>query len=395
MKAAQGRTKTRLVTDPGRGPVITLIYQWRVRDRLGVPTIRARLNADPITYPPTDPAKGWTLAGIYKILANPKYTGYQVLGRRHKISPRKMVDVPPEKWIWSRQPTHPALVDKATWDTAQDIGAERGNVQDAEQPRTRPGRRYRYRGTAVVQNLQTAHDRLHPHLPRSPRHLHLLPVPPRPRPPGPHPRQPHPSPRRHPRRHPHDRHRLVLHRLRVRARPGRPARRPPSRHRRPARRPAGRTDPVAGPAARQKRDRPAGPGHRTGNPRRPRRPPPALGQRIRARYSELHTEHTTLQAQRDDIGTIVGDISDPALLDELPILGDILTDATADLAEQLFQAFHLQSVYSKELQQITIRVTITDAIPHAITRLLADPRITPAHPAPTATSQAFSPSTHP
>jgi hypothetical protein len=121
----------------------------------------------------------------------------------------------------------------------------------------------------------------------------------------------------------------------------------------------------------------------------------ALRQRIRARYSELHTEHTTLQTQRDQIGTIVSEISDPALLDELPILGDILTDATADLTEQLFQAFNLQTVYSKELRQITIRVTITDATPHAITRLLADPRITPAQPAPTGTSQAFSPSTHP
>ena len=43
-------------------------------------------------------------------------------------------------------PTRPALVDRATWDAAQAISAARGNVQDAEQPRTRPGRRYQYRG---------------------------------------------------------------------------------------------------------------------------------------------------------------------------------------------------------------------------------------------------------
>src|SRR6201996_3688477 len=45
MKAAAGRTKTRLATDPRRGPVITEIFQWRVRDQLGIPTIRAEDTA--------------------------------------------------------------------------------------------------------------------------------------------------------------------------------------------------------------------------------------------------------------------------------------------------------------------------------------------------------------
>jgi hypothetical protein len=138
MKAAAGRTKTRLATDPARGPIITQIYQWRVRDQLGAPTIRTRLNADPAAYPPPDPDRGWTHAGIYKILANPKYTGYQVLGRTHITGPGKKVPVPLDKWIWSAKPTHPALVDKPTWDTAQHIGAQRGNVQDAEQPKPGP-----------------------------------------------------------------------------------------------------------------------------------------------------------------------------------------------------------------------------------------------------------------
>ena len=110
MKAAAGRTKTRLATDPARGPVITTIYQWRVRDQLGVPTIRARLNASPGLYAPPDPDRGWTLAGLYKILTNPKYTGYQVLGRTHHASPTRRVEVPPDQWIWSALPTHPALV---------------------------------------------------------------------------------------------------------------------------------------------------------------------------------------------------------------------------------------------------------------------------------------------
>ena len=119
----------------------------------------------------------------------------------------------------------------------------------------------------------------------------------------------------------------------------------------------------------------------------------ALRERIRNRYRELHGERATLETQRDQLDTAATDVNDPALLDELPILGDILTGAPAGLTEQLFEAFHVQAVYSKELHQVTIHVTITDATPHAIAQLLADPRITSAtQPAatPARTSQAFS-----
>ena len=64
-------------------------------EKLGVPAIHARLSADPGTYPPADPEAGWTLGGIYSILANPKYTGYQVFGRTRKGKP-----VPEGQWYW-------------------------------------------------------------------------------------------------------------------------------------------------------------------------------------------------------------------------------------------------------------------------------------------------------
>ena len=38
IKAAEGRTKTRLTEDPVYGPVITRIYTWRVSEHLGKPT---------------------------------------------------------------------------------------------------------------------------------------------------------------------------------------------------------------------------------------------------------------------------------------------------------------------------------------------------------------------
>jgi hypothetical protein len=117
MKAAAGRTKTRLAVDPARGPIITTIYRWRVTGQLGVPTIRARLNADPGAYPPPDPDRGWTLPGLYKILANPKYTGSQVLGRTHITGPTRRAAVrrisgsgparPPTPPWWIRPPEMP------------------------------------------------------------------------------------------------------------------------------------------------------------------------------------------------------------------------------------------------------------------------------------------------
>jgi hypothetical protein len=102
----------------------------------------------------------------------------------------------------------------------------------------------------------------------------------------------------------------------------------------------------------------------------------ALRERIRGRYRELHGEQKTLEVQRDQLDAATTEVSDPALLDALPVLGDILTQAPAGLAEQLFEAFHLHAVYSKEHRQVTIRVTITDATPQAVARLLADTRVT-------------------
>ena len=120
----------------------------------------------------------------------------------------------------------------------------------------------------------------------------------------------------------------------------------------------------------------------------------ALRDRVRGRHRELFTERATLRARRAELDTAAPDVMDPTLLDELPVLGDILTGAPPELTEELFEAFHVQAVYSKELHQVTIHITITDTTPHAVHRLLADPRITPAKPAPTPHQQAFSHSPH-
>ena len=45
IKAAHGLTKTRLVIDPERGPVVVAIFTWRTVNKLAVPTITARLQS--------------------------------------------------------------------------------------------------------------------------------------------------------------------------------------------------------------------------------------------------------------------------------------------------------------------------------------------------------------
>jgi site-specific DNA recombinase len=118
---------------------VTQIYQWRVVERLGKPTIRARLAA----YPPP-PSGAWSLAIVDEILSNPKYTGHQVMGRRRRKGGKKLW-TPASEWIWTPEPTHEPLVDMATWDAAQKMGRRHGNVRDPGTPTRRTGRRYTLR----------------------------------------------------------------------------------------------------------------------------------------------------------------------------------------------------------------------------------------------------------
>jgi site-specific DNA recombinase len=147
IKAAQDRTKTRLILDPLHGPVVAAIFTWRV-DHLGVPAIRQRLNADHTAYPPPD-GQYWQDSTVAAILANPKYTGHMVYGRRRKTSRAKTRrPVPADQWIWSEQPAHPAIITRPMFDAAQAIAAAHRTAGDdpnaAPQPLAR--RAYPLRG---------------------------------------------------------------------------------------------------------------------------------------------------------------------------------------------------------------------------------------------------------
>ena len=128
-RRAEGRTKTRLLPDPLRAPVVHQIFTWRVSERLGYGAIADRLNAHPGIYPvPTslDPARqrhAWSRSSAREVLTNPKYTGYMVWNRRAskkggKVNPRC-------DWVWSPEPTHEPLVTKELFDAAAAIAPTR------------------------------------------------------------------------------------------------------------------------------------------------------------------------------------------------------------------------------------------------------------------------------
>jgi hypothetical protein len=120
---------------------------------------------------------------VYKILANPKYTGHMVYGRRRTIN-GKTRTTPPDKWIWSPEPVHPEIIALATWDAAQTAGAAHGTSTDEPGPTAHSRRTYvlrsrvrcractrrMYGATRPAAGGQQVTYYICPHNPASPRH---------------------------------------------------------------------------------------------------------------------------------------------------------------------------------------------------------------------------------
>ncbi len=153
-KAADGKSKTRLVPDPVRGPVITQIFTWRVTERLGYGDIADRLNIDHERYPPPESLNpnfrgrnAWGRSGIREMLLNPKYTGYMVWNRKATTSrrgtSRSMLN-PPSAWVWSQHPTHEPLITRETYEAAQKVGRGRRTSRAGSDANSHPLTRRTY-----------------------------------------------------------------------------------------------------------------------------------------------------------------------------------------------------------------------------------------------------------
>jgi site-specific DNA recombinase len=133
-KASRGINKRTLELDSVRAPVVRAIYDWYLGGGVGLLQIRDRLNADLDRYPPPIPidpatARGaWSRSSVWEVLRNPKYTGYQVWNRRARKKGHNRMN-PPEAWIWSEEPAHPAIV------TREEYGAVQARARANERSR--------------------------------------------------------------------------------------------------------------------------------------------------------------------------------------------------------------------------------------------------------------------
>jgi hypothetical protein len=96
----------------------------------------------------------------------------------------------------------------------------------------------------------------------------------------------------------------------------------------------------------------------------------AMRIRIRARFAELHHEREQIQTQLAALDKTTPAAANPALLDQLPIAGDILTALPAALKTRLFQAFDLEIQWNKPAQQATVFAEITENTLRAIPAIL-------------------------
>jgi hypothetical protein len=88
-------------------------------------------------------------------------------------------------------------------------------------------------------------------------------------------------------------------------------------------------------------------------------------------FAELETERdqikdklTALAKHTEEHG------GDPALLNALPILGDVLPALPDKIKAQLFEAFDLNMLYSKTKNQVTCFATITASTPATIAAII-------------------------
>jgi hypothetical protein len=92
----------------------------------------------------------------------------------------------------------------------------------------------------------------------------------------------------------------------------------------------------------------------------------AMRARIRARFADLHHEREQIETQLQALAKTTPQATDPALLDELPALGDILPSLPPALKARLFAAFGLEILWNKPGQQVTVFVEITENTLQAI-----------------------------
>jgi site-specific DNA recombinase len=373
-KAAQGRTKTRLVLDPVPAEAVAQIFTWRSRDKTGAITIAHRLNADHDAYPPP---KGdtWTVNSVYAILQNPKYTGHMVWNRYANTGTngrRGRRLNPPEQWIWSPEPAHPAIITRALYDAAQAVSYGRDSIPGEPGQPAHPLARHTYELRSLIRHRtckrrmcgvtrSTGTYYLCPHDTHNPRHAAAAPD--------------HPTTVTIREEHVYnalaqffdeqifgpERAALLAQLLPANAAQdtARRQKQTDRLHRRLRQIDAAekaRTDEMEALATS------------TADPKAIQ----AMRQRHLERFTELETERTQITAELATLTSRTARLISPELLDQLPVIPAILAELPAKLRRRLYQAFDISIIYKHDTGQATIRATITTSTPATVTAIIHD-----------------------
>ena len=156
-KAADGKHLRALEPDPATTPMVQRIFTEYLAGT-GLYAIAEGLTRDGVPSPSMqDRARNrhrtggaWSKSAVRAILANPRYTGYQVWNRQRRVEILKDVRNvaaghvsqmrwnEPTDWVWSAQPTHEALI---TTDTFTEVSSHLAAGRN--RPATRKPRRTR------------------------------------------------------------------------------------------------------------------------------------------------------------------------------------------------------------------------------------------------------------
>ena len=158
-KARIGQRLHRLEIDPETAPFVQRIFGEFVGGR-GYTSIARRLTKDGILSPSgKDPVRNrhrasshgvWGKTAVKAILENPRYTGYSVWAKQPRIEvlldhdnvalghASKQRWTEKEKWVWSDEPTHGAIVDTQVFDDAQKVMGSKTRANTRDRPGTNP-----------------------------------------------------------------------------------------------------------------------------------------------------------------------------------------------------------------------------------------------------------------
>src|ERR1017187_2309717 len=317
------------------------------------------------------------------ILRNPKYTGHMVFGRTRKTSGITRA-VPPSEWLWSPEPSPPAIITRARFDAAQDTAATKAGSRDGDDLSghaftrrsyvlrsrlrcrdcrrrmhgiTRPSSRYYTSGPDASYTYYVC-----PHDAAKPRHAALAPD---------HPRSV--SVRE-------DALLAVVHQM-FRERIFGPERAALLAELIPANAAAEAAQRGKQETALRRRLRQIDASENAqareiealAHVKDPHsRAVTAMRTRHLARFTELEDERAQADAQLAALAKTTHDTPDPSLLDRLPMLGDLITEAPIRLQRRLYEAFDLQLLYNRHMHQVTIWATITPTTPRTLAAIIND-----------------------